>query len=374
MLKKEYLLFSFTCLFISMFSNCNSADNRVELSSSENISKTTSIELSHIRDFYIEPTSEVTIDRVHNIALFNQQGDKIAWINSDKNQVFVTDTIGTHLFNFGSTGRGPKEFLEIFSVGFDSENNVIVYDAKLDLFKKFNSSGVFVVTYAGIRDHGIFASSRKLLFDDGHLYISVMEMEKSNDKNFWKSKTIAKLDQNFELVELVGQFDPQLNGTTFLYKYPMVTIDPGNENIYTTHRTLPFIQVFGINDLRYKDRFGLTSSSFKNAEESALRSDPIHVRRQKNLNQSFVEESFVSGEFFFLQHSTYSADVITYGDTFLRQPYLNVFEKNHPHRFLGEMKMESIPIHITNENQIYLLKDNNPDNFTVEVYDLVIDI
>lgn len=374
MLKKKYILFPFICLFISTFSNCNSTDNRVELPSSENISKATTIELTHIRDFYIEPTSEVTIDRVYDIASFNQQGNKIAWINSDKNQVFVTNTKGDHLFNFGSSGRGPEEFLEVFSVGFDSDDNVIVYDAKLDSFKKFNSLGLLVDTYDGIRDHGIFTYTRKLHFNDDFLFISAMEMEKANEKNFWKSKTVAKLNLKFELIGLMGQYDPGLTGTTFLYKYPMVTFDPENEKIYTNHRTLPFTQVFSINNSRNLGRFGLNSSSFKNAEDAALRSDPTHIRRQKNLNQSFVEESFVSGDYYFLQHSTYSEDVITYSDTFLRESYLNVFEKNPPYRFLGEIKLGSIPVHITNENQVYLLKDNNPDNFTVEVYDLVIDI
>jgi DNA-binding beta-propeller fold protein YncE len=109
------------------------------------ISETVTVDVVPVREFIIEPTESVSIDRVQNHAAFNKRGDKIAWINSDKNEVFVTDNDGNHLFNFGSTGRGPEEFLEVFSIGFDLEENVVVYDAKLDLFKKFKISHNFII-------------------------------------------------------------------------------------------------------------------------------------------------------------------------------------------------------------------------------------
>jgi len=370
--EKVFCLISISVM-IFLFSNCKFADSKIPIEKSADISEKVDINLIPIHEFTIEPTDEVSIDRVQDIAVFNRQENKTAWVNRDKNEVFVTDIDGNHLYNFGSTGEGPEEFLEIFSIGFDSHDNIIVYDAKLDLFKKFEDPGILIESYDGVLDHDIFTYSRKLLYSDENLYLAVMETDKANQNQFWKSSTIGKFDHNHQLVDLFGSYDPEIISTTFLYKFPMLILDTNYDNIYSTHRTHPFVLSYDLSENTTFDRFGIISSSFLVSENEATPNDPVHIRRQKNLSQSFVEESFVSEQYFFLQHSTYSEDTITYGDTFLRQSFLNVFEKNEPYRFLGEIELNSIPIYITSKNQIYVLKDNDPDNFTVGLYEITVE-
>jgi len=370
--EKVFWLTSITVM-IFLLSNCNFSDSSTSLEKSSDISEDVNINVNHVREFIIEPTDEVSIDRVQDIAVFNRQENKIAWVNRDKNEVFVTDIEGNHIYNFGSTGQGPEEFLEIFSIGFDSHDNIIVYDAKLDLFKKFEDPGVLIESYEGVLNHDIFTYSRKLLYSDENLYLAVMETDKANQNQFWKSSTIGKFDQNYELVELFGSYDPEIEGTTYLYKFPMLILDTKQDYIYSTHRTHPYIQTFNLSENTTYNRFGIISSSFLISKEESKPEDPIHIRRQKNLSQSFVEESFISEQYFFLHHSSYSEDTIIYGDTFLRQSFLNIFEKNEPNRFLGEIELNSIPIYITSQNQVYVLKDNDPDNFKVGLYEISIE-
>lgn len=328
------------------------------------------LNLEKISEFKIENTQHLTLDRIRDVVVLNQEEKRLAWVNEDKNEVFITDINGKYICKFGSQGRGPKEFLEITSVGFGSENNIFVYDAKLDLFKKFNDQCKFFEIYEGVLERGIWLLSRKLTMYDNRFYLGIEEQDKSNASNFWKSKTIGAFTNEMELKNSFGVFDSLLIDGNYLYSYPMVTLDRKTGLIYTTHRTLPIVQVFNPENELREGRFGFYSSSFLVASETPSLSDPIRVRREKNLEQSFVEESFVSDEHFFLQYTQLTEDLLVYGDPTLRKAYLNIFEKEKPHAFLGEISLEFVPLTITSKGKIFLLEDNNPENFRVGVYEL----
>ena len=282
-----------------LFLSCEVERKSNSKNPSANLSDGVQLNLKKISEFKIENTQHLTLDRIRDVVVLNQEENRLAWVNEDKNEVFITDINGKFICKLGSQGRGPKEFLEITSVGFDSENNIFVYDAKLDLFKKFNDKFDFFEIYEGVIKGGIWLLSRKLSMYDDRFYLGIEEQDKSNENNFWKSKTIGAFTNEMELRNSFGVFDSLLIDGNYLYSYPILTLDSKTGFIYTTHRILPIVQVFNPDNERREGRFGFYSSSFLVASEKPSLSDPIRVRREKNLKQSFVEESFVSDERFF---------------------------------------------------------------------------
>src|SRR5690625_7200550 len=76
--------------------------------------------------------------------------------------------------------------------------------------------------------------------------------------------------------------------------------------IYTTHRTLHYIQVLDYRTGKSKGRFGIQSGSFLTSDEQIHLSDSREVRNQKNLELSFVGNSFASEKYFYFSFFNYT--------------------------------------------------------------------
>lgn len=99
-------------------------------------------------------------------------------------------------------------------------------------------------------------------------------------------------------------------------------------------------------------------------------SAPRPVRNEKNLKQSAVGESFVSNTYFFFYHFNWTEEFWQTRDPNAKPHFLNVFQKDEPHAFLGEISLPYMPLYISPNNKAYLLEDDDPDNFTIGVYEV----
>lgn len=367
------LRISLIFLMIIFFVNCEQVNipNQHNVNISVDFSSNYNITLERIGGFTIDNNSEVRLDRMKNIVAFNHREDRIAWVNDDINRIFVTDNKGNLICAFGSSGRGPEEFLEVSIFGFNSKDHVIVYDARQAMFKQFDDNCNFVQTVAGLEDSGIWLLPNLLFTSkDNRIYVGAEERSKANERNFWKSKTIAVFDYNLNLQKVYGDFDPDLEGGSYLYSFPIVTYNRPKGQIYTMHRTAPTIQIYDEENGKFIGRFGLKSGSFSEPEDRAKLSDPMHIRRQKNLEQSFVGQSFVSENYFFFQHYRITEELLHYSDPFLRNSYFNIYDINNQYKFLGELQLHHLALYVSRAGKIYLLEDNDPDNFKIGIYEL----
>ena len=289
----------------------------------------------------------------------------------DKSEVFVTETTGAFITKFGARGKGPEEIQYVSSLGFDSQNNIIIHDPFLNLFKIFSIDGDLKKINRGLLENGLWDRSGKLYIYNQSIYVGIMEIEKSDNHNFWKSAIFAEYNPDCTLQKKVGGYDPALAGSDRLYKYPNIHLDKRTGYIYTTHRILPYIQVFDSKTGEHIARFGLRSPSFNMSAEEARVSDPMYIRRQKNLEQSFVGESFTSDNYFFFYFFNWTEDFYTLQDPNLKEHFVNIFQKKPPYAFLGEIQLPYAPLEVTSDNRIFLLEDDNPDNFKVGIYELV---
>lgn len=355
------------CLFVLILISSCKTDNETEKVPEE---PTFSYELELQDSFTIENSDEFSLDRVRNVPIINKDETKIAWINEDSWEIFITDMKGEFISSFGRSGRGPEEFQEIAAIGFDSEDNIIVFDVLQDQFKKFNIEGELIEIFGGTLDDDIWIRSRKLYVHDDKIYLSIQQSDKASDSNHWQSDTIAEYSlSDGSLIRTFGHFDPSLEGAGRLYNYVNMVYDAENRWLFTTHRTSYYVQVFDSENEEVIGRFGNQTENFSEAEDPAGMNDPMHVRHQKNLDQSFVGESFVSDEYFYLQHYRINEDVLRYSDPFHKTAFLSVYSKKDSFQFISEIELDYPPLFITSIGEIYLLKNNDPENFTVNVYE-----
>ncbi|HMB96956.1 MAG TPA: 6-bladed beta-propeller [Balneolaceae bacterium] len=329
-------------------------------------------ELKKTSGFVID-SEELFLDRVRDVAVFNHDESLIGWINDDRNEIFVTDTQGNYIAKFGSSGSGPSEFQYITAIGFDSNNNIFTYDPRLGLFKIFTLDGEFSRSMPGLISDDLWSRTGKIYIRGESMYLGIQETGKASDENYWQSKIIAEYNLNGELLKKFGAFDLAYieSDQDRLYKYPNIYMDHHMGSIYTTHRIHPYINVFDSDTGKHKGRFGIKSINFSEPSEPARISDPMHIRRKKNLEQSGIGESFTSNDYFFLNFFNMSEEFYTLQDPNLKEHFFNIFQKEPPYAFLGEITLDYAPLGVTSDNKVFLLEDDNPDNFKVGIYELV---
>lgn len=364
---KQY--FSNIVIILILLAGCNE-----DLKHSQDRSSDTRLELKKIDDFTIG-TDIVMLDRVLDIPVISPDESLMAWVNSDKNEIVVTDRRGNIVSRFGKKGRGSEEFINISAIGFEDNSSIIVYDSSQDFLKKFSIDGKLLKIENGLLEDQLWIRSHRIIVHDSNVYIGVQESG-SNPRENWKSKTIAKYNNSdVRLSSLFGSYDPDLRGgDQVLYIYVnSITFDPSDSKIFTTHRTLPYIQTFDVKTGERLSRFGFVSDHFKISDDKPRISDPRPVKNEKNLKQSFVGKGFVSDEYFFFHHFHWTEGYWRLRDPNLKRHFFNVFQKDKPHAFLGEIALPFTPMYVSSDNQVYLLENDNPEKFTIGIYELSIE-
>jgi len=243
-----------------------------------------------------------------------------------------------------------------------------VYDSSQDFFKKFSVNGELLWIEKGLLKDGLWIRSDRIISYNNHMYLGVQESGAGID---WKSRTIVMYNGDGQLSSTFGAYDPDLKGGKNKELYinlNSISLDPAGSKIFTTHRTSPYIQTFDANTGDQISRFGFVSDHFKISNDKPSISDPRPIRRKKNLKQSFVGESFVSNTYFFFHHFHWTEEFWQLQDPNAKPHFLNVFQKDKPHAFLGEIALPYMPLYISTNNEAYLLENDNPENFTIGVY------
>lgn len=318
---------------------------------------------------FIISSPDLTLNNVRQIAIVNFDNSKVAWINEDSNEIFITDLNGEFISKFGSRGSGPEEFGRISSYGFTEDDNIIVYDSSQDYLKLFNLNGDLLQVHQGLLKDGLFIRGYRIFTDGNHYYFGIQESGVSPSVH-WQSSIIAKYDKEGNLVKTFGEYDPELVNTDALYKYVNINFDNHSNRFFTTHRTYPKIQSIPLNQERSNSSLGFVSEHFKVSDDPARLADPMHIRREKNVKQSFVGDSFLTDDYYLFHFFNWPAEYYLKRDPNLRSHFFNVYEREYPHAYLGELKLDHPPLFTISNGRIYKLVNEDPENFTIAVYEI----
>lgn len=323
----------------------------------------------------IQPTSKFTIQannlligKIESPVLIHEKTGDLIYYDSIMNQILVTDSKGKLKTFFGRKGSGPKEFRHITSFGV-YQDTIYVLDANLDMIKQFNTNGILLNEYRALTKDKLWARSNRLYIHKDYVYAGVQQAEFSSSNNHWKSKIIAKYDLNGNLIGIFGDYDPTLENSSRLYKNGNITLDPKNELFYTTHRTSPYINVYDLNTQGKIARFSAISKFFNITKEEARMNDSREVRDQKILNMSAVRDHFITDDYFIFYFYNFTQD---FWDTRNNEDlifYIQVFDKES-FKFLGEINLPHELLGVNNNDELLLIEDENPDNFTIGTYEI----
>src|SRR5690554_6322207 len=112
------------------------------------ISESSSLQLITVKETTLSPEVAEHLGNVIHRIPASPSDDLLALTNSDSPvHIVVVDYNGDLVNIAGSEGRGPEELLWPRQFGFDQNNNIVVYDNNLALFKIFNHSSDSVSSY-----------------------------------------------------------------------------------------------------------------------------------------------------------------------------------------------------------------------------------
>ncbi|MCH8567393.1 MAG: 6-bladed beta-propeller [Balneolales bacterium] len=196
--------------------------------------------LNHIRDIKLTGYPPHVIARTR--PYFHVLPDQSGFIISNHDNVILTlfDSSGNYITHFGEPGRGPEEFLVPLRIGFDTNQNIFVYDVNQEIIKKFDIFGTFIESFTGLVEHQIWSRGNMMPLIDNKWYIP---MEKPGDPSFSENTSVAVAEYDFSSVKTGGGWDPYYKNRRGTLQFPKLVFDYSREELFVVNRTSPSIRV-----------------------------------------------------------------------------------------------------------------------------------
>jgi len=336
------------------------------------------VQLEKRSEFSIEPAEGLRLDAVRDLVSFNQADSLMLWVNTLQNQLFVTDTDGNVHSFFGREGAGPHEFRDITATGFNSSDQIVVYDWKLDLVKIFDLQGNLVDEMQGLLDFDLWIRADRIFSSESDLLLGIQEAV--GQAEIWETSVIARITPSGELHSLFGGYGPDLEERNLFYNHPDFVYQKQNDRVYITHSSYHVVELASAATGETIQRFGVVPDNFRYAEEQVVKTDSREERDEKNLNQSNVGPPFLSDNYLFFNYNNFTEEFFekidrqsrTYNPN-LRENYVAIYDHSRPFTYYGEVQLPFTPLGVTRDGDIFLLEDDHPDQFTVGIYRVVIE-
>ncbi|NBC26169.1 MAG: 6-bladed beta-propeller [Bacteroidetes bacterium] len=331
------------------------------------------LRVEKISDFKIKPDSGLRLGSIRDLVAVSANDSLLMWVNTMQNQLFLTDTQGNVVDFFGREGAGPGEFRDITAFGFYGSDNVAVYDWKLDLIKIFDFQGNLIEERPGLLEMDLWIRSGRIFNSNDNLLFGVQQAVGQGD--IWDTSVVASLAPSGELHSLFGGYGNDLKERKLFYNHPDFTHQRDTERVFITYSSYHIIEVASADSGKTIQRFGVVSENFKYAKDQVVQTDSREERDEKNLNQSNVGPPFVSERYLFFNFHNFTEEFfesidrqVKKYDPNLRENYFAVYDNSPPFAFYGEIQLPYAPLGVSSKGDIYLLENDNPDQFSVGVY------
>jgi hypothetical protein len=297
---------------------------------------------------------------LYPIASASSHGEVIALPNL-RNPIGVTliDYEGNFIEQIGSEGRGPDEILSARFIGLDNHDNVVINDKSSSLIKKFDRSDKSVHSYSNYSEKGIDITSRDMKQCGEQWILSLSHHESAPSDT---SSLIGIFDEEFQLLDMFGSYDPFLMDQKTILQDPIISVDCDNSKLYTTHVKVPFVQIYDLDDLSKKERVEFTPPSFKLSDRFI---EMIDVGEQTAYQDFLIEEQSMS---LLLAHTDKYLLLLFRNETEQFYETRNFMDREHfvaifsieDYSFMGEARIEGAPLGVTKEGFVINLVNDDP--------------
>lgn len=345
--------------------SCTSEKNKFK--PSKELSR--NISLNRVGHFTINTTDSdnIKLGRLRAKFSSNDAGNIFVFLDELQQKIFLVEKNGEIINSIGKTGRGPREFIRVQGYDLDSNNNVVVFDESQNLIKIFKSDGTLLTILKLFEDEKYYVPSRGLVATDSTFFLQVIKAGEITDPN--NSKLIAGINYEGEIIGLMGSYDPYISQDNHYHTSHSFFIDKNNNEIFTNLVTSPRIQIFDLNSNSLLAYFGYESPNYKKLEKEITRSLPRKIIQERSLNQSYGIGVYATEKYILHHFQNLSTEWFETNDNSEKKDFLVVYDRTS-HDFIQEISLPHF-LGLVHDNKLYLIKDSNPESYTIAIYELL---
>lgn len=362
MIEKKLFYFIVFSLTIFSCSNQNHDESRRE---NKNFT------LNKIREITIQPISPDSniIGRLRTRFVANRDDDLFVFYDEIARQFIITDNQGVIQSVISGKGRGPGEIVRAGGYNFDEENRLVVYDEGQMRITIFNLDGDIEKT-AKIESNNYQFGGRNLHIYDSRIYTDIIDQSLLGDlSEAWQSDLIGVYNYDGNLLQTLGQYDPAVKEANTYLIFPHITIDYQNDIVISAQSSGYQIQSFDLKSKKRIARFGRKTSNFQESEEYISPNQSRQKIREQSVGVSFVASVHSLSDYIILHFENLTELFFKTNNFNDKKHFVSIYDKETYNSY-GDIPL---PFAVGNifKDKFYLIEDDNPDNYTIGVYELV---
>ena len=303
----------------------------------------------------------------------NNTGSRLAFYDQTMNKMLVTDSLGNVIHILGRAGRGPGEFEKVISFVFDENDFLVIYDDSQKMVKIFDDTGKFYHSFEVQNAGELSIVGTTIEAWKGRIYFGAIETQYlPKTPNIGTSKSIAEFDYRGTFLGGFGQYDSLSRLSKDYYMYSEVTLDKARNRLYTNRSNGYVSEGWNLDTKERVDVIAQEPFNFSEPEKYISAYQPISEIRKQYIENTVGTSLYIGSHhnYLILSNSTEEWANTTTRDHYAKDHYVIMYDKQGV--LLGETSIESLPGTVS-RNQLHLIENDDPDNYTIGVYEFSLD-
>lgn len=359
-----------TILFI-VFITLSSCSENESSDFYESQSLQTSFSFERVNEIVLsaDNNNPLSIGRLRTNFISNRNSGTHQFYDELNNHFLVADTNGNIQKIISKEGRGPGELMGVTAYNIDEDGRLVVYDAGQHMLKTFSVDGEHI-TDEPVEQTAYTIVNRFLHTDKNNIFAPVIDVSFLSDfSQAWQSPLIGVYGYDGSLIEVFGKYDVSLKESNSYSIFPITHLDSKEREIFTMHTNDFRIQVYDIDNKERIAWFGRKTSNFNQSEED-ISSQLSHSEiQEKSLDLSFSIGLYTSPEFIFAHYENLTESFYQTNNENEKEQYISVYDRQSLDSY-GEITLPYVVGNVV-DNTFYLIEDDDPDNYTIGIYEII---
>lgn len=299
----------------------------------------------------------------------NRDHSLFAFFDELNMQIVITDSQGKVQQVVSKRGRGPGELMSVLGYNFDEENRIVAYDGSQRMIKVFELDGG-EHSDVDIDYESRFVGNRYLFAKDEELLVPVInsEFHSSGKEQIWRSDLIGKFGYNGTLIESFGRYDPFLKNPKSYLVFPHVDADLENNLFLSSHPDRYSLQLYNLETQERISWFGTQSENFNQTDNyiDAQQSHQAISAQARDL--SWTSGVYITPNYFLHYFVILTEEFQQTRDHNDKIHYINLYDKESYNSY-GEIELPYFLGNVIGD-KLYLIENDDPDNYTIGIYEI----
>jgi hypothetical protein len=337
---------------------CSKEEKNVHNSILEN----KSAKLEKIDEIKIEETDSILIGLIY---LFE--------FNSIEKTILISDPIfcelkiysdkGKFIKKIGKKGDGPGEFRRIMGIAKDI-NYYYTTDDVLRRFSIFTKDGLYIKSFP--IPTSIALDPGEIIIYKSKIYVNSWQMQYHPMNEVYKSKQIAVLDTNGNILYHFGNYDDIYRKYKLLWTSPRFDMDEEGNTYLSSYLSWKIFKYDG--DGNFKKSFGIKGSSFNEVKENIRGDETLEKLNELAIRYSHVPIIKYGKNYVYLQYSNLNKNFHKIRSKMNKEHFLIIYTKYGKY-IKSDIKLPGGGmLDVDDEGIIYIELSDEPGNRIIGKY------